>query len=117
MTSTPPPLPPVSDWETPTIRATVLAIAAANTVFWLWTFRFIAAHTNPKGDGFEWVAVMPFGFIFLLGALLPAMRAIRGPRAFGPGFNLGIALALVIGATMLNAMMYLQVLGEFTGTK
>lgn len=50
---------------------------------------------------------MLFGFVFILGALLPAMRAIREPRVYGPGFSLGIALALVIGATMLNAMLYL----------
>lgn len=117
MTITPPPVPPASHRETPGVRALVLSLAAANTVFWLWTFRFIAAHSNPKGDGFEWVAVMPFGAIFAVGALLPALRALRGPRAYGPGFSLGIALALVIGATLLNAMMYLTLLGEFTGAK
>lgn len=117
MTVTPPPVPPASDWETPGFRTLVLAIAAANAVFWLWTFRFIAAHSNPKGDGFEWVAVMPFGVIFAVGALLPALRVIRGARAYGRGFNLGIALALVIGGTMLNAMMYLTLLGEFNGAK
>jgi len=55
------------------VRYFVIALACAQTAYWLYTFRLIA---NPMGDGMEFVAIVPFGFIFLAMALsLPEKRA------------------------------------------
>ena len=45
-------------------RCFVIAVAGAQTAFWLYTFRLIYVNANPMGDGFEFVAVVPFGFVF-----------------------------------------------------
>jgi hypothetical protein len=83
----------------------VLVLATLNTGFWLYTFPFLLARSNPKGDGFDMLPVMPFGVIFFW-LTLPA--AIKGFRGRGVGF----ALAAALGATMLNAMIFLAVLGS-----
>lgn len=104
MTATPPPLPAGSDWDVPSVRVIVLALAAGNAGFWLYTFPFLLARSNPMGDGFDMLPVMPFGLIFFC-LTLPA--AFKGYRAR----NLGLALALGLGATLLNAIVFLAVLG------
>jgi hypothetical protein len=109
MTGLPPPLPASSDWDVPSTRVIVLALAAANAVFWLYTFRFISAHSNPKGDGFDTLPVMPFAAIFFALVVPATLRAIRR-------HGLGVALVLVLGASMLNAMVFLGVLGSLGET-
>jgi len=44
-------------------RYFVIAVAGAQTAF-QYTFRLIYVNANPMGDGFEFVAVVPFGFVF-----------------------------------------------------
>jgi hypothetical protein len=46
-----------------------------DTVFWLYTFRVIFAHSNAKGDGFDLVPVMPITVIFLALTCRPRPRA------------------------------------------
>ena len=102
----PPPLPSASDWDVPSIRIATLALAAGNTAFWVYTFPFIYGHANPNGDGFDMLPVMPFTVIFLVLTLPSAARAI-GRRGYG------LALGLVLGATALNAIIFLGVLSSY----
>jgi hypothetical protein len=78
MIATPPPLPTPSDWDVPSIRIAVLALAALNTAFWLYTFPLLLAHSNPKGDGFDMLPVMPFGAIFFALTLPAALKGFKG---------------------------------------
>jgi hypothetical protein len=104
MTATPPPLPAPSDWDVPSTRIVVLVLAAANTVFWLYTFRFLLARSNPMGDGFDMLPTVPFTLIFFCLTLSAAIKGIRGR-------DLGLALGLVLGATVLNGIVFLSVVG------
>ena len=105
MTATPLPLPATSDWDVLSTRIAVLVLAALNTGFWIYTFPFLLARSNPKGDGFDMLPVLPFGVIFFW-LTLPAV--IKGFR----GRGLRFALAAVAGATILNAMIFLAVRGS-----
>lgn len=94
-----------SEWDSTGPRVIVACVAAANALFWIWTFSYIAVHSNPKGDGFEWISALPFAAIFL-GLIMPAMlSAVRGK-------GLGRALIFVMAATMLNAIIFLAVMGS-----
>jgi hypothetical protein len=104
--STPPPLPSASDWDVPSTRIAALVLAAGNAAFWIYIFPFVYAHANPKGDGFDMLPVMPFTTIFLALTLPAAARAI-GMRGYG------VALALMLGATTLNAIIFLALLSSY----
>ena len=56
------------------VRYFVIALAGAQTAYWLYTFRLIA---NPMGDGMEFVAIVPFGFIFLA-LVVPSLMLALG---------------------------------------
>ena len=93
------------------LRALVFLGAGAETLFWLWTFRYIAARANPRGDGMEWLAEVPMSMIFLL-LTLPALRlAWRGQ-----GRSLWIAAALVLVSAAANALIWSEIVTEFAGT-
>ena len=48
-----------------------LSVAAAEMLFWLYTFYYIDHHTNLMGDGLEWMAEVPMTIIFVTPALPP----------------------------------------------
>ena len=104
--STPPPLPPASDWNVPSVRIAALVLAAGNAAFWIYIFPCVYAHANPEGDGFDMLPVMPFTAIFLALTLPAAAKAV-GARGYG------VALALVLGATALNAIIFLALLSSY----
>src|SRR5262245_5984277 len=52
------------------LRIFVLAAAGSQTAFRFYTFRFIHVNAHPMGDGLEWMAVFPLGFVFF-GRLCP----------------------------------------------
>jgi hypothetical protein len=62
---------------------------AAQTLFWLYTFRYIHQHANPMGDGLDWIAIVPMTIIFLA-LVLPAFALCL--------LGLRYALATKIGA-------------------
>ncbi|KRR28173.1 hypothetical protein CQ14_38565 [Bradyrhizobium lablabi] len=104
--STPPPLPSASDWDVPSTRIAALALSACNAAFWIYTFPFVYAHTDPKGTGFDMLPVMPFTIIFFALTLPTAVKAIGGR-------GLGVALVLVLGATALNTIIFLALLSSY----
>ena len=54
------------------LRKIALAIAGAGTLFWLYTFYAIAQVPAGDGTGFQWIAVIPLGFVFIV-CTLPAL--------------------------------------------
>ncbi|KRQ95622.1 hypothetical protein CQ12_03265 [Bradyrhizobium jicamae] len=90
----------------PSTRITALVLSACNAAFWIYTFRFVYAHADPKGTGFDMLPVMPFSIIFFALTLPGAIKAISGR-------GLGVALGLVLGATALNTIIFLALLSSY----
>lgn len=88
------------------MRSLALAIAGAGTLFWLYTFYGIAQVPHGDGTGFQWIAVMPLGFIFLVLTLPALLLALKGRVLW---------LSLVLGGTGLVAfaLLWRQLLSEF----
>lgn len=86
-------------------RWTILIIAGAQTLFWLYTFYYIIAHANPMGDGFEMVAIMPMGLIFFA-LVLPALQMARRGR------SLGLAAILCLLALFANFIVWNEIVSE-----
>ena len=47
--------------RTKMLRAAIYACVAVQVLIYLYLFVYIGEHTNPKGDGMEWVAIVPGG--------------------------------------------------------
>jgi hypothetical protein len=89
-------------------RLLVLGLAGAQTIFWIYTFFYIDARANPKGDGMEWLAIVPMSFIFFA-LVLPALIMGIGGRALRTA-----TIMALIGAAA-NFVVWSQILGEFAG--
>jgi len=89
-------------------RIFVLAVAAGQMLFLLYTWIYIPAHANPMGDGMELVALMPLTLIFLIFVLPPLIMGIGGR-----GLRVGVVL-LLIGAAA-NFLLWGEILREFAG--
>ena len=88
-------------------RYFVVALGAAQTAYWLYTFRLIAVNSNPQGDGMEFVAIVPFGFIF---------RALVVPSLVlaWSGRTLPLAAALAVVGLVLNVLLFIEIASELT---
>jgi hypothetical protein len=95
-----------SEWDGSGIRAAVLALGATQVFFLAYAFYYIAQRANPKGDGMELLGATPMLLVFIF-LTLPAL--ISGFRRTA----LGRALIFVLIAAMLNAMFYLNLIGQF----
>jgi hypothetical protein len=91
------------------LRAAALAVSIAGTLFWIYTFYGIAQVPAGDGSGFQWIAVMPLGLIFLVLTLPALVCAWNGQFLW---------VALVLGCAGLIAFAYLwnELLGEFYHT-
>ncbi|WP_249152504.1 hypothetical protein [Bradyrhizobium liaoningense] len=91
-------------------RKIAALIAAAGTLFWLYTFYFIAHVPPGDGSGFQWLAVFPLGMIFGI-FFLPAWLLV----AFGwlPRFTTAYGLCGLIAF----AIIWSQLLNEFPKAK
>jgi len=87
------------------LRLTAFAFGIAGTLFWLYTFYGIAQVPEGDGSGFQWVAVMPLGAIFLL-FTVPALHLARRGRA------LKLAVALGAIGLVLFALLWMQLMTE-----
>jgi hypothetical protein len=88
-------------------RYFTIALAGAQTAYWLYTFRIIAVNANPMGDGMEFVAIVPFGFIFLALVVPSLMLALRG-------WMLPFAAALTVAGLILNVLLFIEIASELT---
>src|SRR5262249_61035193 len=69
------------------LRAVVLAVAGAGTLFCLYTFYGVAQVPMGDGSGMQWVAVRPLGLVFVVFTLPALVCAWKG-------HFLSVALAL-----------------------
>ena len=62
---------------------------------------------NPLGDGFERVAVVPFGIVFL---------AFVAPSLWlgFPGRRLPLGVALAVAGLVLNGLLFIEIASELT---
>jgi hypothetical protein len=88
-------------------RYFLITLAGAQAVYWLYTFRLILMNMNPLGDGFEWVAVVPFGIVFL---------AFVAPSLWlgAAGRRLPLGLALAVAGLVLNGLLFIEIASELT---
>jgi hypothetical protein len=86
-------------------RKIAALVAAAGTLFWLYTFYAIAHQPPGDGTGFEWLAVFPLGTIFGL-FFLPAWLLIISERLS--------RLSIIVGVCGLIAfaIVWAQILNE-----
>ncbi|WP_271582695.1 hypothetical protein [Bradyrhizobium sp. CCBAU 45389] len=87
-------------------RKIAAVVAAAGTLFWLYTFYFIAHVPPGDGSGFQWLAVFPLGMIFGL-FFLPAWLLVAIGRL--PRFTTAVGLCGLIAF----AIIWMQLLNEF----
>lgn len=87
-------------------RRIAALVAAAGTLFWLYTFYFIAHVPPGDGSGFQCLAVFPLGMIFGL-FFLPAWLLVAINRL--PRFTTFVGLAGLIAF----AIIWAQLLNEF----
>src|SRR5262245_27028105 len=90
------------------LRLGALALAVLLTLLWIYSFYCIAARANPKGDGMEFLAVVPLTILFL-GFTLPALVLSAIGRASGA------ALGLAIAGLITNAWIWSQIVAELGG--
>jgi hypothetical protein len=87
-------------------RQMAAVIAAAGTLFWLYTFYAIDRVPQGDGSGFQWLAVFPLGGIFAI-FFLPAWLLVaigRLPR---------VTIALGFAGLIAFAVVWMQLLAEF----
>jgi hypothetical protein len=75
-------------------------------LLYLYLFVYIGRHSNPMGDGMEWVAVMPATFLLGIG-IAPALALSKGNRF------LPIAVLLAFAGVMINVAFFLEIAREF----
>jgi hypothetical protein len=83
-------------------------VGGVQSIYWLYTFRFLYLNTNWMGDGFEWVAVMPIGLIFFC-FVVPGLKMNRD------GKSLKLAATLVTIGLFLNIALFYEISGELAG--
>ena len=88
------------------LRASALTVASAGTLFWVYTFYGIAQVPSGDGSGFQWLAVMPLGVVFLA-LTLPALVLAASGRLLWPSLVLGCLGLLAF------ALLWKQLLNEF----
>jgi hypothetical protein len=89
-------------------RRLVVAVAGAQTLYWLYTFRLIFMNADPLGDGFEYVAIVPFGVVFLA-LVAPSLWLASGGRM------LPLSAALGVAGLVLNVLLFIEIASELTG--
>jgi hypothetical protein len=90
----------------PDIRRFAALLAAAGTLFWLYTFYAIADVPPGDGTGFQWLAVFPLAGIFGL-FFIPAWILVAIGRLSRTAAILGVAGLIAFG------FVWLQLLAEF----
>jgi hypothetical protein len=96
--------------ETLDFRKIAALVAAAGTLFWLYTFYAIAHLPLGDGTGFRWLAVIPLGMIFGL-FFLPAWLLVAIGRL--PRFTAALGGCGLIAF----AVVWMQLLQEFPKTQ
>ena len=89
-------------------RRFIIAVTAAQTAYWIYTFRLVAVNANPMGDGMEFAAIVPFGLVFIVLVAPPLLLGIWGRM-----LPLGVLLA--VAGLIANGLLFLEISSELTG--
>jgi hypothetical protein len=100
----------LQDLETQRLRLLAWICAGLQVLVWLYLAFYIGQHSNPKGDGMEWVAMSPATMI-LVATTVPVWRLARNDN----GKWLKVAAGLAALGVALNLLLVLQVASEFAG--
>ena len=88
------------------LRVAIYIAVALQVLIWLGLFVYIARHANPKGDGMEWVALMPESVIL----------GIAPPLAFSrEGRMQPVGLIIAGIGIILNIALFFEISREFAG--
>lgn len=90
----------------PHLRTFAASLAGTGLLFWLYTFYHIAHVPLGDGTGFQWLAVIPLGFIFLT-LTLPSLVLVLIGRLLQAAAILGLIGLVAFG------YVWLQLLAEF----
>jgi hypothetical protein len=101
---------PLRDMESKGLRLLAWICAGLQVLVWLYLAYYIGQHTNPKGDGMEWVAMSPATMI-LVATIVPVWRLARNNN----GEWLEVAAGLAALGVALNLLLFFQVANEFAG--
>lgn len=82
-----------------------MILGNALTWFWLYSFRLIYVNANPKGEGMEWVAAIPFALIFFA-LVAPALKLSINER------RIALAAVLAVAALVLNGLLTIEIARE-----
>jgi hypothetical protein len=88
------------------VRIWVLIIGGLQVGFWLYLFFYIARHSNPKGDGMEWVAMAPATGILVMFVWPPLQFAAKNELLL-------LALVLTSAGALMNAALFIEIAREF----
>jgi hypothetical protein len=80
--------------------------AWVQVLLYLYLYVYIYQHSNPMGDGMEWVAIMPASFLLGVGA---APAYALGKR----GRWLPFAVVLAAFGVIINVAFFLEIAREF----
>jgi hypothetical protein len=88
-------------------RWTILAIAGAQAMFFVYAIYSVIQRINPKGDGFEIVAIGPMAMIFLA-FVVPALMMSLNKRE-----SMKIPAILCLLGVAANFIVWSQIVAEF----
>jgi hypothetical protein len=90
--------------ETWFLRVIYIGVAV-QVLLYLYLFYYIGQHSNPKGDGMEWVAVMPATLIVIAG-VGPALSFRKDRRPW-----IGAIISLI--GVAVGIAFFLEIAREF----
>ena len=88
------------------LRGAINIATTIQVLIWLALFVNIYLHSNPRGDGMEWVATVPATFILGLG--VAPYLAFRDKERWRP---IGVVWAVI--GVLLGAAFFLEIAREF----
>jgi len=100
------PMPGAGGGRAKALRAAIYACIAVQVLIYLYLFVYIGERSDPKGDGMEWVAIMPGAAVLTVGAL-PAWVLRERQRL------LPLALLLACAGIFLNLAFFYEIVREF----
>ncbi len=105
MSTAGPSVPESAPRRTQILRGLTYVAAAAQALAFINLIVFIARHSNPLGDGMEWVAVVP-GLVVLGVGTLPALVLSAKAKL------LPLALCLALAGIALNVAFFFEIVSE-----
>jgi hypothetical protein len=85
------------------LRGVIYVAVAVQAMLWIAAIGYIGWHTNAKGDGMEWVAVVPVSVILALG-VAPPLALRRNSSLLWVGALLAIAGVLLMAGIVFEIM-------------